>query len=103
MVRDKRESKRGYKFLDVEDPTGEMTILITKENRSVDAIFDNILPDEVIGIRGRMHNDIFIASEIVEPELPINHRTTACEDPINVGFLSDILLLQLFAKVLLGQ
>lgn len=89
MVKDKRESKRGYRFLNVEDPTGEITILITKENRILNELYNDILLDDVIGIHGRINNDIFIATDIVEPELPINHKTTSCEEPVHIALLSD--------------
>ncbi len=90
MVKDKRKSKNGFKFLDVEDPTGEISILIPKDNRQLNELYDKTLLDEVIGIQGRINNDLMIASDIAEPELPIDHKTASAEEPVHVALISDI-------------
>ncbi len=89
MVKDKRESRRGFRFLDVEDTSGEISVLIPKDNRMLNSLYENILLDEVIGIHGRMNNDLFIAMDIVEPELPMNHKATFSEEPVHIALLSD--------------
>lgn len=90
MVRDKRESRRGFRFLDVEDPSGEVSVLIPKDNRALNDLYGGILLDEVIGIQGKMNNNLFIAADIVEPELPISHKARFCEEPVHIALLSDI-------------
>jgi len=90
MVRDKRESKKGYKFLEVEDPTGELTVLITKDNEKLQEAYERVMLDNVIGISGSLRNNLFIAQDFVEPELPMTHQPKNVEEPINVAFLSDI-------------
>ncbi|OYT27441.1 MAG: DNA polymerase II [Candidatus Altiarchaeales archaeon ex4484_96] len=90
MVSDKRESKRGFKFLDLEDPTGEIRVLISKDSRELNDLFDNILLDEVIGVEGRIHNDLFIAKTIYQPDLPINHKTNTSPEEVSAALISDI-------------
>jgi DNA polymerase II small subunit len=90
MVKEKRESKKGYLFLDVEDPTGEVSVLIPKDNDALRSRYAHILPDEVIGIQGKLMNDLMIAADIVEPELPINHRVNYADVPAHAALLSDI-------------
>ncbi len=90
MVRDKRESRRGYKFLEVEDPTGELTVLIPKDNDHLQGIYDEIMLDEVVAIAGVVRKDLFIAREILEPELPVSHQTNWTQDAVNMVLLSDI-------------
>ncbi|MEM4347886.1 MAG: DNA-directed DNA polymerase II small subunit [Candidatus Altiarchaeota archaeon] len=90
MVREKRESKKGYKFLDVEDPTGELTILIPKENERLQEAYEGILLDTVIGVTGVFRNNLFIANDFVEPELPMVHQPKNAEEPVHLAFLSDI-------------
>lgn len=90
MITDKIESKRGYRFLHIEDTTGDIRVLIPKDNRELNEIFDNILLDDVIGITGRMHNDLFIANSIYQPDLPINHRTFSAPEDICMAMISDI-------------
>ncbi len=90
MVSSKRESKKGYRFLEVEDPTGELTVLVPGNNRQLNQMYDNILLDEVIGISGRLNRDLFIAGEIYQPDLPINNKTRSADEPIHIALLSDI-------------
>lgn len=90
MVKDKRNSRKGFKFLDVEDPTGEISILIPQDNSQLNEIYNKIILDEVIGIHGRIKNDLLIATEIAEPELPIDHRNIYAEEPVHAAFISDI-------------
>ncbi|OYT54020.1 MAG: DNA polymerase II [Candidatus Altiarchaeales archaeon ex4484_2] len=90
MVSDKRESRRGFKFLDLEDPTGEIRVLVSKDSRELNELFDNILLDEVIGVEGRIYNDLFIAKSIYQPDLPINHKTNSAPDDVCAAMISDI-------------
>jgi len=90
MVSNKRDSKRGFNFLDVEDPSGEITVLIPKGDRRLKLIFDNTLLDEVVGIEGRMSNDIFIASDIVQPDVPTINKPNYASEPVHVALLSDL-------------
>lgn len=89
MVSEKRESKKGYCFLEVEDPTGELTVMVPAEDARMRALFDQILNDEVIGISGKFRNDMFIANELFQPDLPLDHKAKTSEDPVSVAFLSD--------------
>ena len=90
MITDKTESRRGFRFLDVEDPTGELRVLIPKDNRVLNNAYERIMLDEVIGISGRLRNDLFIAEGIFQPELPMNHRIKIAEDPVSAVLTSDI-------------
>ncbi len=89
MVTDKRESKNGYKFLDVEDPTGDATIFLGKDNEELNEFYSRILLDEVIGIKGQLRNNLFIAREIVQPDLPMTKPQKTTEEPVHAAFLSD--------------
>ncbi len=90
MVTSKRESKRGYKFLDIEDPTGELTVLVSTNDSRMEILFDQILLDEVIGLSGRFNNDIFIAEELFQPDLPLDNKARTADEPVHAAFISDI-------------
>jgi len=90
MVSDKRKSKSGHYLLEVEDPTGSITVLLPSDNSTLTKLFERILPDEVLGIKGRISNSLFIASEITPPDLPITHVTHRAEEQVYVAFLSDL-------------
>lgn len=90
MVKEKRESKKGYRFLEIEDPTGEISVLVPRDNDQLMALYSTILPDEVIGVQGKLNNELFIAQDIVEPELPLNRKINYADEPVNAVLLSDI-------------
>lgn len=86
----KRESRRGYKFLDVEDPTGEISILLPSGNQSLVAMYDQLLLDEVIGVEGILQNDLIIAEDITQPDLPIARAPNTTDEPVYLALLSDL-------------
>lgn len=90
MVSDKRESNRGFRFLDVEDPSGQITVLIPSDNTRLKRMHEQILLDEVIGIEGTVSNDIFIAQDIVQPEIPITNQSHTADEEVCVALLSDL-------------
>ncbi|MFH1055833.1 MAG: DNA-directed DNA polymerase II small subunit [Candidatus Altiarchaeota archaeon] len=90
MVREKRESGKGNRFLVVEDQTGELTVLVQEKNDSVRASYERILHDEVIGVEGILMGDLFIASEIIPPDIPLNHPRHYADEEVYAVFMSDI-------------
>jgi len=90
MVTDKRESRRGYKFFDVEDLTGEITILLPKNERELNLAYERVMLDEIVGITGRLSNDIFVADNITKPDLPLTHKPKRSEVDVCTAFISDI-------------
>jgi len=90
MVTEKRESNKGNKFLDVEDPTGQLTVMVSDREDSSIKLYERILPDEVIGLDGVLTGDLFIANEIVQPDIPIAHERSYAGEEVYAAFLSDI-------------
>lgn len=90
MVCAKRESDKGYRFLDVEDPSGSLTVFIPKDKTDLNRVYDSILTDEVIGVEGVLKNSLFIANNITQPDLPVVHNTPAVDEPVQMALLSDI-------------
>ncbi|MBD3262520.1 MAG: DNA-directed DNA polymerase II small subunit [Candidatus Altiarchaeales archaeon] len=89
MVSDKRESTR-YRFLELEDTQGEITVLLTPNNEKAYNEYDNVLLDDVIGVRGRMNNDLFIAEELTAPDIPLTRTPNYASEEVYAAFLSDI-------------
>ncbi|MBR9681928.1 MAG: hypothetical protein GOV00_03985 [Candidatus Altiarchaeota archaeon] len=58
--------KDGRKIIEVEDPTGSITVLVQKVMRGI----DELVPDEVIGVTGRPGRDIIFAESIIFPDVP---------------------------------
>ncbi len=90
MVVDKRISRSGHYLIYVEDLTGELTVLIPKDNERLMAKASQLLRDEVIAIDGRFsRGDLFIASDVVQPDIPARKPRIADED-IAVAMISDL-------------
>ncbi|MBD3388214.1 MAG: DNA-directed DNA polymerase II small subunit [Candidatus Altiarchaeales archaeon] len=90
IVNERRESSKGYKFLEVEDQTGEATVLISGNDERLAAAYERILPDEVIGVEGVLKGDLFIASDITQPDIPLNHPRRYADEEVYAAFISDI-------------
>jgi DNA polymerase II small subunit len=90
MVREKRASHKGNKFLEVEDQSGELTVLVQEKSDELKAAYERVLLDEVIGIEGVLMGDLFIASEITQPDVPLNHNRRYADEEVYAAFLSDI-------------
>jgi DNA polymerase II small subunit len=90
MVKGKRESNKGYRFLDVEDPTGELTVLVSDKNDATKSLYERILVDEVIGMEGVLAGELFIADEMTQPDIPINHARRFADEEVYAAFISDI-------------
>ena len=70
MVNDIRNTKNNHKIMEIEDETGNITVLIHNENHSLFELAESIVKDEVIGVIGSKKGSLVIASEIIHPSVP---------------------------------
>lgn len=91
MVYDVRVTASGNKIIELEDPTGKISCMITKNSEN-DLIreADNILKDEVIGIRGIFKNNYVFITELIRPNIPITKELNKLDVPISAVFISDL-------------
>jgi len=87
MVRNIRKSKKGNLVLELEDPTGSILVIGTRELKNKDA---TLVDDEVVGVVGTVKGEIIIASEIIEPDIPMTKTPKRVDEEVSVAFLSDI-------------
>ncbi len=90
MVISKRETKNKNIVLSIEDGKGQVTVLINKNRTEVYEKAQDIVEDEVIGIKGFGNKEIIFASEIVFPEIPPINFNKKCNIDTNILFISDI-------------
>ena len=85
IISDVATLKDGRKILEVEDPTGSIKVLVKNNMRGV----EELVPDEVIGIRGAPGRDIIFANTLVFPDISSSNSwpTTGSSKVI---FLADI-------------
>jgi DNA polymerase II small subunit len=91
MVSDIRTTTNGHRLAEMEDLTGQIPVLFNKD-RPVFAEAERIVPDEVIGIRGKLSNDgkLFFADTVIRPDIPVSHAPYHSERPGKAVFISDI-------------
>ncbi len=89
MISDIGLSKNGHTILTVEDPTGQMTAIAMKD-KDIQGI-DNIIPDEIVALRGSVNKGTMFVKSIIYPELPMSNNTEKkVYDPVSAVFISDI-------------
>jgi len=91
MVMDVRTTGRGNRLVELEDPTGQITVLFNHD-RPVFADAERILPDEVIGVRGKLSDDgrLFFAEQLLRPDVPVSHAPFTSDREGKAVFISDI-------------
>lgn len=88
IVKSKRTTKNGNILFELEDQTGSTNVLVNKNRPNLFSIAENILEDEVIGIKGSNGENIIFTNNIVLPDLPIQELKKAEEETYAL-FLSD--------------
>lgn len=89
MISDKRETKRGV-FLRVEDLENHALVFVPSEKHDLYLKAQKLILDQVVcitAIRGR--NDLFIAEEIILPDVPLK-KPNRSEVPIYAALISDL-------------
>jgi DNA polymerase II small subunit len=88
IVFDKRVSKNKNILLDIEDLTGRTRVLVSKDKKDVYEKAKNILPDDILAIRGFGDKEIIFANDIIYPDAMLSERTRLDRDE-SVAFISD--------------
>ena len=89
MVYDKRITKNNNIFLEVEDLTGRIRILVSKNKKEVYEKAEDIALDSIIGFKCSGNGEILFANEIIFPDAAIPERKKSPVDE-NVLFISDL-------------
>lgn len=89
MVFDKRVTKNKNILLEVEDFTGKITVLLSKNKSEVFKKAKDILVDDIIGIKGFGNREIMYANDIFYPDIFLHEKTSINRDE-KIAFISDI-------------
>ena len=89
IVLNKRITKNKNILLDIEDLTGNITVLINKNKIDVYEKAKEVLVDDVIGVRGFGSKEIIFANEFVYPDIFLQEKTRIDRDELAV-FISDV-------------
>ncbi len=81
MVTSIRRTKKDNLFVELEDPTGSIRAVITKNTVSNNGDFPTIVPDEVIGVVGHWHSSsstgrgrYFLVDRVIFPDISLYER-----------------------------
>ncbi|MDT8357692.1 MAG: DNA-directed DNA polymerase II small subunit [Methanomicrobiaceae archaeon] len=91
MVMEVRTSANGHRIAELEDATGTLPVLFNKD-RDVFADAEKLVPDEVVGVVGRLSGDgtMFFAETLLRPDIPLNHAPFTSRTPGNAILISDL-------------
>lgn len=90
LVSDKRVTKNGNVMLELEDPTGSIKVVVTKNKKNVYDLAKDLVLDEIIGIVGNSGDKIIFGNNIVFPEIPVNKELKKIDDEVSVVFIGDM-------------
>ena len=89
MVNGKDTTKNGNLMLTVEDPTGNIKVLVNKNKPELFRKASDIVMDEVIGVLGVNGENIVFANDLYWPDVP-SLEVKKCPDEVYAAFISDI-------------
>ncbi len=77
-------------FLDVEDTTGVIRVIVSKDNRELYNIASELVLDQAIGVTGFLKNKVIYAKNIIEPGVPNNIPIKKAKQDVNLAIISDL-------------
>ncbi len=89
IVLDIAKTKNNNYIMTLEDPTGSIKAIVTKNSQDYDTAKDITL-DEVIGVQGSKGNNVIFVNSITQPDIPLNKELK--KSPIDEAalFISDL-------------
>ena len=92
IVKEVRTTKNGHRLIELEDETDSAVCIALKNNRDVLGIANEVVFDEIIGIRGKLskNGDLIVIDNIIYPDISIQNQHHKSPVPVYAAFLSDI-------------
>lgn len=89
LVYDKRTTKNGNIILEIEDLSGRISALVNKTRKEVFEKSNDLLLDEVIGLKCSSNGEIIFVNDIIFPDIKIFEKKKSKTDE-TAAFISDI-------------
>jgi DNA polymerase II small subunit len=92
IVKDVRTTTNGHRLIELEDETDIATCIALKNNRETLQMANEVVLDEIVGIRGQLskNGDLIVIRSVVYPDISIQNERHKADVPVFVAFLSDI-------------
>lgn len=89
-IQDIGTTKNNNLIVKMEDPTGMLSVLFSRNKEELYAAAKELVCDEIVGIKGTIQGDLFYAEAIVWPDIPESHDLKKGPEEEYAIFLSDI-------------
>ncbi len=95
MVVDKRQTKTHNFLIELEDPTGRVTALVSQNRPDMYALVGNLMLDQVICVSGLLRigegrSRMIMVEEFFWPDVPMNFRPKHAEERVSAMCISDM-------------
>ncbi len=95
MVVDKRQTKTHNTLIELEDPTGRITSLVSQNKPEMFALLANLMQDQVICVSGLLRigegrSRMIMVNEFFWPDVPLNFRPNHTDDRVCAMCVSDL-------------
>ncbi|MFT4250671.1 MAG: metallophosphoesterase [Candidatus Woesearchaeota archaeon] len=90
LIWEKRETKNGHIILEVEDKTGKINVLLSKNKPEFEELAKDLMQDEIIGVVGQAGENIVFANEIFIPDVPASNELKKSPTEAYSLFISDL-------------
>jgi len=92
IVKDVRTTTNGHRLIELEDETDIATCIALKNNREAMQLANEVVLDEIVGIRGQLskNGDLVVIRSVVYPDISIQNEKHKSDIPVFAAFLSDI-------------
>ncbi len=90
MVAEKWVTKNGHLAFRMEDMESDCIALVLKTDEKTLSVCQKILPDEVLGVKGKKgKGGLIIITEVMQPDLPLR-SAKLIQEPLSVCVISDL-------------
>jgi len=90
IVKEKNTTANGNLMVEIEDTSGSIKVLISKNKPELFNLAKDIVLDEVIGIVGVNGDNIVFANNVIWPDIPMNKEFKKAPDESYIIILSDL-------------
>ncbi|MFH1222101.1 MAG: DNA-directed DNA polymerase II small subunit [Candidatus Micrarchaeota archaeon] len=87
MITDKRKTKKGNLFFEIEDMSDSFKVVFSGETQKKAA---QICLDDVVAISGKVLEPYLIANDVEWPDVPVTNTKKLAEKDLAVAYISDI-------------
>lgn len=89
MVNEVKDFRSGDRMVEIEDETGKLSVILSKDSKLVN---ESIIPDEVIGVIGKSasRDKKLSATSIIRPDVPHGSQMERRDLSSVIGFMSDV-------------